>query len=116
VVHLSDNPGDSSKLLIGFESGQLALWDLRTRCAEIRWQAAEALRSVAWHHEGKQFVCSHADGSLTTWGARAAAPKPLSVTTPHGKREINVFFSLFFLQYILIFAYLCGNDEKKNWK
>lgn len=86
VVHLSDNPADSSKLLIGFVCGQLVLWDLKSRVAEVRWQAAEGLLSVAWHHEGKQFVCSHSDGSLSTWQARAQMTKPFSISTPHGRK------------------------------
>jgi len=39
---------------------------------------------VAWHHEGKQFVCSHSDGTLTTWNVRIPA-KPAQIITPHGK-------------------------------
>lgn len=82
-MHLSDNPQDPSKLLIGFESGQIVLWDLKTKAAEARWNASEPLKSISWHHEGKQFICSHADGSLTTWNARHGT-KPVSVTFPHG--------------------------------
>jgi syntaxin-binding protein 5 len=89
IVHLSDNPADSSKLLIGFVCGQLVLWDLKSRVAEVRWQATEGLLSVAWHHEGKQFVCSHSDGSISTWQARAQMVKPFSISTPHG-RKINL--------------------------
>ncbi|GFG32353.1 hypothetical protein Cfor_10913, partial [Coptotermes formosanus] len=84
VVHLSDNPLDASKLLIGYESGQIALWDLKTRTAELRCQCAEPLKSISWHHEGKQFMCSHTDGSLTTWTVRQA-PKPINVSQPHAK-------------------------------
>lgn len=84
VIHLSDNPLDASKLLIGYESGQLVLWDLRLRQAELRWQYSEQLKSVSWHHEGKQFMCSHTDGSLTTWNVRQA-PKPINVSHPHVK-------------------------------
>ncbi|XP_023722395.2 syntaxin-binding protein 5 isoform X4 [Cryptotermes secundus] len=84
VVHLSDNPLDASKLLIGYETGQIVLWDLRTRTAEMRCQSAEPLRSISWHHEGKQFMCSHTDGSLTTWTVRQA-PKPINVSQPHAK-------------------------------
>lgn len=71
------------QLLIGYESGQLVLWDLRLRQAELRWQCSEQLKSVTWHHEGKQFMCSHTDGSLTTWNVRQA-PKPINVSHPHG--------------------------------
>lgn len=60
----------------------MVLWDLKTKAAEFRWQSDEPLRSVSWHHEGKQFMCSHTDGSLTTWLVRQ--PKPVNVTHPHG--------------------------------
>uniref|UniRef100_L7LZ29 Syntaxin-binding protein 5-like n=1 Tax=Rhipicephalus pulchellus TaxID=72859 RepID=L7LZ29_RHIPC len=82
VVHVSDNPVDSNKLLIGFETGALVLWDLRNRSADARFQHSEALHSVAWHHEGKQFMCSHSDGSLTTWNIRVPA-KPMNIIFPH---------------------------------
>ncbi|XP_022911476.1 syntaxin-binding protein 5 isoform X1 [Onthophagus taurus] len=84
VVHLSDNPLDANKLLIGFESGQIALWDLRNKSADVRFQTAEQLRSICWHHDGKQFMCSHADGSLTTWTTRQNN-KPVHVSQPHAK-------------------------------
>ncbi|XP_045467458.1 syntaxin-binding protein 5 isoform X9 [Harmonia axyridis] len=70
IVHLSDNPLDASKLLIGFESGLVVLWDLRSKVPEMRWSTYE-LRSITWHHEGKQFMCSHTDGTLTTWSLRS---------------------------------------------
>nr|XP_037281164.1 syntaxin-binding protein 5-like isoform X5 [Rhipicephalus microplus] len=82
VVHVSDNPVDHNKLLVGFETGALVLWDLRNRSADARFQHSEALHSVAWHHEGKQFMCSHSDGSLTTWNIRVPA-KPMNTIFPH---------------------------------
>ncbi|XP_046399509.1 syntaxin-binding protein 5 isoform X2 [Ischnura elegans] len=85
VVHLSDNPVDASKLLIGFECGQIVLWDLRGRVAEMRWQGPEPLRSASWHHEGKQFMSSHGDGSLATWTARVSYARPASHIYPHAK-------------------------------
>ncbi|XP_043275947.1 syntaxin-binding protein 5 isoform X8 [Venturia canescens] len=83
VIHLSDNPLDLSKILIGYESGQVVLWDLKLKCAEWRCQTDEPLRSISWHHEGKQFMCSHTDGSLSTWVLRTV--KPLNVNHPHAK-------------------------------
>lgn len=73
------------QMLIGYESGQVVLWDLRMKNADVRCQTSEALRSIAWHHEGKQFMCSHADGSLTTWNLKQIS-KPIHVSQPHGKR------------------------------
>uniref|UniRef100_A0A8P4K0L9 Syntaxin-binding protein 5-like n=1 Tax=Dicentrarchus labrax TaxID=13489 RepID=A0A8P4K0L9_DICLA len=85
VVHISDNPMDEGKLLIGFECGVVVLWDLKCKKADYRYTYDEAIHSVAWHHEGKQFVCSHSDGTLTTWNVRAPA-KPAQIITPHGKQ------------------------------
>ncbi|KAJ0070029.1 hypothetical protein NL108_000284, partial [Boleophthalmus pectinirostris] len=84
VVHLSDSPKDEGKLLIGFESGTIVQWDLRAKKADFRIYYDEAIHSVSWHHEGKQFMCSHSDGSLTLWNLRNTT-KPLQVTFPHGK-------------------------------
>ncbi|RZC34001.1 syntaxin-binding protein 5 [Asbolus verrucosus] len=102
LVHLSDNPLDASKvccpktscpwqvendeflqLLIGYESGQIVMWDLRNKMADMRWQTTE-LKSIAWHYEGKQFMCSHADGTLTTWSIKSNA-KHLYISQPHAK-------------------------------
>ncbi|CAJ1071339.1 syntaxin-binding protein 5-like isoform X3 [Xyrichtys novacula] len=84
VVHLSDSPKDEGKLLIGFESGTIVHWDLRGKKADFRIYYDEAIHSVSWHHEGKQFMCSHSDGSLTLWNLRNTT-KPFQVTFPHGK-------------------------------
>ncbi|XP_034187168.1 syntaxin-binding protein tomosyn isoform X6 [Osmia lignaria lignaria] len=83
VVHLSDNPLDLSKILIGYESGQIVCWDLKTKNADYRCQSDVSLRSISWHHEGKQFISSHTDGSLSTWSVRQV--KPTNVTHPHAK-------------------------------
>ncbi|KPP74051.1 hypothetical protein Z043_106821, partial [Scleropages formosus] len=86
VVHLSDCPRDEGKLLIGFESGTVVQWDLRTKKADFRIYYDEAIHSVSWHHEGKQFMCSHSDGSLTTWNLRNTS-RPFQVVFPHGKAQ-----------------------------
>uniref|UniRef100_A0A674C6Y1 Syntaxin-binding protein 5-like n=1 Tax=Salmo trutta TaxID=8032 RepID=A0A674C6Y1_SALTR len=85
VVHISDNPMDEGKILIGFECGTVVLWDLKCKKADYRYNYDEAIHSVAWHHEGKQFTCSHSDGTLTTWNVRVPA-KPTITITPHGKQ------------------------------
>ncbi|XP_066952290.1 syntaxin-binding protein 5 isoform X6 [Macrobrachium rosenbergii] len=85
VVHLSDCPVDPSKLLIGYDSGSLVVWDLKNKAADARYQCAEPLKSISWHHEGKQFMCSHSDGSLTTWAIKQTTSKPVSAIFPHAK-------------------------------
>uniref|UniRef100_A0A7M4E609 Syntaxin-binding protein 5-like n=1 Tax=Crocodylus porosus TaxID=8502 RepID=A0A7M4E609_CROPO len=84
VVHLSDSPRDEGKLLIGYENGTVVLWDLRSKRADLRVYYDEAIHSVAWHHEGKQFMCSHSDGSLTLWNLKSPS-RPFQTTIPHGK-------------------------------
>ncbi|KAI4801776.1 hypothetical protein KUCAC02_019647, partial [Chaenocephalus aceratus] len=85
VVHISDNPMDEGKLIIGFESGIVVMWDLKSKKADSRYTYDEAIHSVAWHHEGKQFICSHSDGTLTIWNIRGQG-KPIQTITPHGKQ------------------------------
>uniref|UniRef100_A0A8D0GH21 Syntaxin binding protein 5L n=1 Tax=Sphenodon punctatus TaxID=8508 RepID=A0A8D0GH21_SPHPU len=84
VVHLSDSPKDEGKLLIGYENGTVVLWDLKSKRADLRVYYDEAIHSVCWHHEGKQFMCSHSDGSLTLWNLRSPT-RPFQTTVPHGK-------------------------------
>ena len=70
------------QMLIGYSSGQIVLWDLKTKIADYRCQTDDLLTSITWHHEGKQFMCSHLDGSLSTWTIRQLKP---SITFPHGE-------------------------------
>ena len=84
VVHLSDCPIDPNKLLIGFETGLITFWDLRNRSADTRVMYHEALTSISWHHEGRQFMASHPDGSFTTWDLKQSS-KPISILYPHAR-------------------------------
>ncbi|XP_059506261.1 syntaxin-binding protein 5-like isoform X2 [Stegostoma tigrinum] len=86
VVHLSDSPRDEGKLLMGFESGTVVLWDIRSKRADFRFYYDEAIHSVSWHHEGRQFMCSHSDGSLTLWNLKNPS-KPFQIIVPHGKAQ-----------------------------
>lgn len=64
----------------------MVLWDLRMRAPDTRISYSVGLKSVSWHHEGRQFLCSHSDGSLTTWNVKT--PRPVSVVYPHsGAKE-----------------------------
>lgn len=80
------------QMLIGFSSGQIVLWDLKTKSADYRCQTDDSLTSITWHHEGKQFMCSHSDGSLSTWTLRQLKP---SISFPHGETSlIQLFISV----------------------
>ncbi|KAL1788405.1 syntaxin-binding protein 5-like isoform X1, partial [Sigmodon hispidus] len=86
VVHLSDSPRDEGKLLIGYENGTVVFWDLKSKRADLRVYYDEAIHSIDWHHEGKQFMCSHSDGSLTLWNLKSPS-RPFQTTVPHGKSQ-----------------------------
>ncbi|XP_013422005.1 syntaxin-binding protein 5 [Lingula anatina] len=84
IVHLSDNPVDAGKLLIGFETGVVVFWDLKSKAAEYRFNNPQALRSITWEQDGKQFMCSLSDGSLVTWNYKKPT-EPVSIISPHAK-------------------------------
>ncbi|XP_027194885.1 syntaxin-binding protein tomosyn isoform X1 [Dermatophagoides pteronyssinus] len=84
IIHLSDCPIDSNKLLIGYDSGIIVLWDLRNKSADFRHSYPEGILSISWHSEGRQFICSHADGSLSTWNLKAGS-RPQSSIYPLAK-------------------------------
>lgn len=42
----------------------------------------QGLTSLAWHYEGRQFMCSHCDGALSVWNLRTT-DKPASINYPH---------------------------------
>lgn len=83
IIHISDCPIDPNKLLIGYETGLIVLWDLRSKTVDSRITYHEPVTSICWNHEGRQFMCSHLDGSLTTWEVKSS--KPCSVIYPHAK-------------------------------
>lgn len=88
IIHLSECPQDTNKLLIGYESGCIVLWDLKQKTADARYYHTENLLFLAWHYEGKQFIAAHGDGSLVTWQIRSNA-KPSSILYPHAKTGPN---------------------------
>uniref|UniRef100_A0A914XGW2 Lethal giant larvae homologue 2 domain-containing protein n=1 Tax=Plectus sambesii TaxID=2011161 RepID=A0A914XGW2_9BILA len=83
VKHLSDCPGDDSKLLIGFEKGSVALWSLTGREAD-RFTCDQPLRAISWHWDARQFVCALADGSLCMWSTKKPS-EPTQRWAPHSK-------------------------------
>jgi syntaxin-binding protein 5 len=89
VTAISVNPADSSKILIGYATGLVTLWDLPTKKGEQRYSYNYQIYSICWHMEGRQFVCSYGDGALVTWNVKLAAGpnKPQSVIYPHGKKN-----------------------------
>ncbi len=83
VIHLSDHPLDTGKLLIGFDSGLIVLWNIKNRKSEYRFYGtSETMSSISWFYDGKQFMSSHNNGSLIVWNCRQDT-KPVSILHPH---------------------------------
>jgi len=69
-------------------------------------QQGVSLRSVCWHHEGKQFVSSLSDGSLNFWNVKVPQ-KPTSCMIPHCEYLADFSSSLIFVRWFLIHLLLC---------
>ncbi|CAH8438141.1 unnamed protein product [Dicrocoelium dendriticum] len=82
IIHIAENPQDSNKLLIGYSTGVLVLWDLRTKSAESRFKHFDNLNGFCWHWDGKSFISCHNFGLLITWSCKQPE-RPVSVTCPH---------------------------------
>ncbi|UJR23337.1 hypothetical protein I4U23_026351 [Adineta vaga] len=92
VVDLCQNPDDPTRLYIGFSThlfspnnppiGHVICWNLQQKISESVYTLQHGLTSLSWHHEGKQFMCSHCDGSLSVWNLRIT-DKPVSINYPH---------------------------------
>lgn len=86
VVHISGNPVDPNKLLLGFESGTVVVWSLRGKAVEHRCVCAQPVISAYWLNDGKQFICSHSNGTLSVWNLKNS-DKPVETLTPHSKSD-----------------------------
>ena len=75
-------PTEAHRLLIGFEKSHVSLWNLQTREAEQFAVGQPQIRCISWHHDGKQFMCGHVDGSLTIWNL-SKSTEPQQKINPH---------------------------------
>jgi len=63
-----EHPLDSDKILIGFNRGQLILWNLQTEQIEKFYSSGQQLENVCWSTDnGDEFISSHNDGSYIVW-------------------------------------------------
>lgn len=63
-----EHPLDQDRLLIGYNRGQLVLWNMQTDKLEKFYASGQQLESVCWSSEtGDEFISSHNDGSYIVW-------------------------------------------------
>lgn len=90
-IHLSDHPIDSSKLLIGYDSGLIVLWNVKNKRAEYRFYGtSETMSSISWFFDGKQFMSGHNNGSLIVWNCKPDT-KPVTIIHPHSKNLSKIY-------------------------
>lgn len=111
IINISECPQDTNKLLIGYESGCIVLWDLKQRNADGRYYHTENLLWLAWHYEGKQFVAAHGDGSLITWQTRSNA-RPAQILFPHAKTPSSTGTTASTLEHQQSFANLDPSNNQ----
>lgn len=58
-------PVDQSKLLMVYDKGPICIWNLQTKESERFAADQPPIKCASWQYDGKQFICGHADGSLT---------------------------------------------------
>ncbi|CAF5135669.1 unnamed protein product, partial [Rotaria sp. Silwood1] len=66
--------------------GHVVCWNLQQKTSENVYTLQQGLTSISWHYEGRQFMCSHCDGSLSFWNLRSI-DKPVNINYPHRKRK-----------------------------
>ncbi|CAF1109170.1 unnamed protein product, partial [Didymodactylos carnosus] len=94
VVDLCQNPDEPTKIYIGFSThittpnatplGHVVCWNFAQKTSESVYTLPQGLTSISWHHEGRQFMCSHCDGSLSVWNLRVT-DKCFSINYPHAR-------------------------------
>ncbi|GFS39958.1 lethal(2) giant larvae protein homolog 1 [Nephila pilipes] len=84
VKVISSHPGNSDCLLIGYQQGLIALWDIKKLVVISTFISSQSLESVAWQNHGIKFMSSHSDGSYVIWNTEDSS-KPAEVPmTPYG--------------------------------
>ncbi|VDM96940.1 unnamed protein product [Thelazia callipaeda] len=84
VKAISTSPTEPIKLLILYEKGTVILWNLQTKEVD-RFTSDHPARCISWHHNGRQFMCGTADGSLLIWNIKKASEYSQRLQ-PHGQR------------------------------
>ncbi|XP_065907134.1 syntaxin-binding protein 5-like isoform X2 [Dysidea avara] len=71
VVDMLEHPLDQGKVLLGYTSGLMVLWNLATKQVERRYSHTEKLTSLSWRGSGKEFAASFDCGSIGVWNVKS---------------------------------------------
>lgn len=78
------HPTQPEKILIGYNRGLIAFWNMRQNKTEQIYNISLQLECIAMHRNGKEFMTAHGNGSYAVW-SMADIQKPKSApTSPYG--------------------------------
>ncbi|XP_067128411.1 lethal(2) giant larvae protein homolog 1 isoform X2 [Centruroides vittatus] len=84
VEAIAEHPTNADKILIGYNRGLMVLWDNKALNAENTYVGSQQLESIAWHHDGTQFMSAHNDGSYIIWNKSDSTKPSQAPHTPYG--------------------------------
>ncbi|XP_069685247.1 lethal(2) giant larvae protein homolog 1 isoform X2 [Periplaneta americana] len=84
VEAIAEQPGNTDKILIGYNRGLMVLWDRKSPGAEQTYISTQQLESICWHKSGSRFASSHNDGSYAIWDASVGERPSEEPTTVYG--------------------------------
>jgi len=77
-------PSAHDQFLIGFNRGQIVLWNTTSCQSEKVYIASVQLEAMSFGKRGDEFVVSHSDGSYTVWSTADSSKPKENATTPYG--------------------------------
>ncbi|KAK4337043.1 hypothetical protein RND71_043391 [Anisodus tanguticus] len=90
-----EHPTNSDLILIGYNRGQLVLWNLTTSNCEKVFVSDQLLEHACWSSNGDEFMSSHHDGSYIIWSTNdnvEPSQQPKIVYGPYPCKPINKIY------------------------
>jgi len=82
VEAISEHPKDPTQLLLGYNRGLIALWNVTAKTVVQSFCNEKTLESLAWNSNCEEFVSTHSDGYLCNW--RLGSTSPHNSYVPYG--------------------------------
>jgi len=79
---LVSHPALSNQVLIGYGRGLIVQWDCSQHKPVKTYHTTQAIESLRFSRDGREFISAHADGSYNIWASDARSPD--QPTTPYG--------------------------------
>lgn len=95
VVSINTRPLSDHQILIGFENGLIAIWDLNSAKVSKSFltddESDRKLTGLAWKPTGKEFISTYDSGEICFWHVKKQDSKvPIFPTNGEGpRRSIN---------------------------